>query len=194
MTEEKTYSSFEIMRALDIQKEKFRDWVNSGFVRASIPSPGRGQAARYTLEDIYSLALFIELLTHGFPRAMAATWVNRFRDSTRQVPYEDRQNDLELKIKHTDIPYKPLEPRKEPVYKSANFILFRRFSMGDTDVSFNVIWIIKDDWKVSLRSGSLWKQDDLLNQRKDEPFPWKSTLLINYRIIREAVDEALSKL
>lgn len=176
---EKTYSSFDIMRALQIPKEKLRDWIDRGFVPSTKPSPGRGLPAVYTKWDVYGLALFMELLSHGFPRDRASSMAKDYRDEY-------------------DI-YYPGDAESEPdvwtIFKPADYILFRREVDEDGNVNIRVSGAANDEWNVSLSTGDIYPED----AEHDYPGhpdlkPWSSILIIDYKKIRNSVDEALGKL
>jgi hypothetical protein len=128
--EERTFSSFEIMRALEIPKEKLRDWIDRGFIKASKPSPGRGRPAGFTKDDVYELALFMVLISKGFPRDIASGWGREARSQSNL-----HQN------------------------KPTNFILFRTRSYPDGQESLQAIGIIKESWRISLSHGWIYKED-----------------------------------
>lgn len=65
-TDERMYTSFQIMRTLKIERNEFQNWMKGGFIKATVPSPGRGRAAKFTLNDIYTIAFFIAFFGHGF--------------------------------------------------------------------------------------------------------------------------------
>jgi hypothetical protein len=175
---ETTFSSFEIMRALLIEKEKLRDWIDRGFIKASKPSPGRGKPAAFSVKDIYGLALFMELINHGFPRERAAYMVERYHFATE---YEDFTGDGETAV------------FEEP----ADFILFRRETDNQGNLIIKAITIQSDNSVISLLSGedvSCFDNGIIEKIKSQKPRDWNSMLVINYKKIREAVDEALKKL
>lgn len=169
---ERTYSSFEIMRALEIPKEKLRDWIDRGFITASIPSPGRGRPAGFTKSDIYGLALFIQLLYYGFPRESAARMVESYR----------AQYDI----------YYPGDKNREPdtwrrMHEPSDFIIFR----NETDKTV-IFGTVNEKWNISMRTGDVFPEGG--NTDKEDSKSWDSILIINYKKIRDGVDEALAKL
>ncbi len=74
------YSTLDIENGLKIDRERLRVWTSKGFVAPSIPSPGRGRKAEFTLLDVYCVALFSKLVgTFGMSRKVAAEFVDGFK-------------------------------------------------------------------------------------------------------------------
>ena len=72
------YSTLDIVKALEIPRERLRDWMNRGFVRPSKPAEGQGSRAVFTKIDVYGIALFQHLLSMGFNREPASEYVHKF--------------------------------------------------------------------------------------------------------------------
>ena len=72
------FSTFDIAKHLGIPRERLKDWMNQGFVRASIPAQGQGTRAVFTRVDVYSVQLFQTLINHGYQRKVAAQLVEKF--------------------------------------------------------------------------------------------------------------------
>jgi hypothetical protein len=72
---EDLYSTLDIVKALDIPRERLRDWMTRGFIKPSLPSTGKGTIAIFTKADIFGVALFGKLLEKGFKREMAAEYI-----------------------------------------------------------------------------------------------------------------------
>lgn len=178
MIEGRTYSSFDIMKALQIPKEKLRDWIDRGFVPTTKPSPGRGLPAVYSRTDIYGLALFMELISHGFPREKASEMVNEYRDSFDMYYPGDGESGPDIWT----------------IDKFADYIIFRRETDEAGNTNIKVMGAPNDTWHITLWSGQLVPEDseDEFPGHPDLK-PWNSLLVINYKKIRDAVDEALAK-
>ena len=177
---EQTFSSFEIMRALHIEKEKLRDWIERGFIRASKPSPGRGKPAAFSVKDIYGLALFMELLSYGFSRERASHLADTYRHSI-EVDVSDVDEDGNIAEFWTlDDQY------------AADFILFHRKTDFDGNPIINARTLTNDKERISLRTG--WPTAKNIKPEAEIKKYWDSLLIINYKKIRDMVDEALRKL
>lgn len=72
------YSTFDIVKTLKIQREKLKDWMTQGFIKPSIPAPGQGRKAIFTLLDVYGIGLFARLIEFGFKRHLAAEFIHSF--------------------------------------------------------------------------------------------------------------------
>ena len=69
------FSSFDVLKILDIEKERFLEWIKKGFVAPTVKAKGRGTRAAFSLLDIYKIAVFNKLLVGGFERRKAAELV-----------------------------------------------------------------------------------------------------------------------
>ncbi len=72
------FSTLDIVKALEIPRERLRSWMKEGFVRAAVPARGQGTKALFRRSDIYSIALFGDLLGAGFRREIAASHMQEF--------------------------------------------------------------------------------------------------------------------
>jgi hypothetical protein len=72
---EDIYSTLDIVKALNIPRERLRDWMTRGFIKPSLPSTGKGTIAIFTKADIFGVALFGKLLEKGFKREMASEYI-----------------------------------------------------------------------------------------------------------------------
>jgi len=102
------FSTLDIVKALDIPRERLRDWMNKGFVKPTTPAEGQGTKAIFTRGDVYCVALFQRLLEVGFKR----------EDASRQVIiFSEYPSNIELsniiilpivrkdgKLQHSDFP------------------------------------------------------------------------------------------
>lgn len=57
-----SFSSLDIIKILDIQKERFRDWHSRKFVVASQESTKQGKKALFSRLDVYGVGLFKEFV------------------------------------------------------------------------------------------------------------------------------------
>lgn len=65
------YSTFDIVKGLGIARERLREWMTRGFVVPSVQADGVGTKALFSIEDVYRVELFKELLAVGFNRISA---------------------------------------------------------------------------------------------------------------------------
>lgn len=62
---EKEYNMRDVLNAVDIPRERFKEWIAKGFIKASIQE-SQGEGARminkYSLDDVYKIAIFKEMI------------------------------------------------------------------------------------------------------------------------------------
>lgn len=57
-TETEGYSTLDIVKSLDIPRERLRDWMNRGFITPSKEAKGQGTKALFSRIDVYAISLF----------------------------------------------------------------------------------------------------------------------------------------
>jgi len=68
-----SYTTFALVKALSIPRHTLQSWLDLGFITPSIKkAEGIGTKALFTLDDIYVVALFRELLGVGVDRKLAS--------------------------------------------------------------------------------------------------------------------------
>jgi hypothetical protein len=72
---ERTYSTFEVMKAVKIDRERLRPWMEKGFIPVSQLATGQGTRAIFTTRDVYAVALFKRLVDAGLNRKRASALV-----------------------------------------------------------------------------------------------------------------------
>jgi len=78
------FSTLDIVKALNIPRERLRDWMNHGFVVPTTRSEGQGTKAVFTRDDIYLVALFVDLLKKGFKRDRASDLIRKASEILRK--------------------------------------------------------------------------------------------------------------
>jgi DNA-binding transcriptional MerR regulator len=71
----KQYKMKDITRVLKIKATALQQWIDRGYVAPSIKGSGPGTRNIWSLEDIFSLGIFKELLKSGFSRDEAADFI-----------------------------------------------------------------------------------------------------------------------
>jgi hypothetical protein len=71
------FTTFDIMKALEIPRERLREWINRGFVKPHQSADGQGTKAIFTRSDVYAVALFKRFIEHGITRKAAAAELSR---------------------------------------------------------------------------------------------------------------------
>jgi hypothetical protein len=72
---EKEFSTFDVMKLLDIKRERLREWMNKDFIMPTIPADGVGSKAIFSILDIYKIAVFKILVDAGMNRRKASVWI-----------------------------------------------------------------------------------------------------------------------
>ena len=101
---EDLYSTIDISKALNIPRERLRDWMVRGFIKPSLPSTSKGTIAIFIRTDVICVALFMKLVTKGFKREAAAEYVDfltEYPDLTNSINFimlksVVRNNDLDV--------------------------------------------------------------------------------------------------
>lgn len=73
------YSTLDIIKGLNIPRERLRGWMKEGFIKPTVPALGQGTKAIFTLDDVYGIALFQSLISIGFHRKIAAVAMETVR-------------------------------------------------------------------------------------------------------------------
>jgi hypothetical protein len=82
------FTTFDIVKALDIPRERLQDWINREFIKPSIPAMGQGTKAIFTRDDVYSVALFKSFIEQGYNRLMAGVNCKKFTKYGRLKYYK----------------------------------------------------------------------------------------------------------
>lgn len=121
---EDIYSTIDIVKALNIPRERLRDWMTRGFIRPSLPATGKGTIAIFTKTDVYAVALFERLLMRGFKREVAAQYISsfisqKFADALNYILFWSSTHDKDNILNANFIFGK--SPLKIEINKSGNF-------------------------------------------------------------------------
>jgi hypothetical protein len=100
-----SFSTLDIGRALDIPRERLRDWMNRRFVQPTVNATGQGRKAVFTRSDVYGIAFFRTLIESGFSREVAADYVRLFLEREKNEP--DHQKTVrivfKIRVKHISV-------------------------------------------------------------------------------------------
>jgi hypothetical protein len=72
------FSTLDIVKVLEIPRERLRSWMKEEFVQPSVPAKGQGTKAIFSRHDVYAVSLFNDLLGAGFRREIAASHMGEF--------------------------------------------------------------------------------------------------------------------
>jgi hypothetical protein len=173
------FSTLDIVKALKIPRERIRDWMNRGFVTATVSAEGQGTKAIFTRDDVYGVALFRRLVDYGFSREVAGNFVRAFAD---QIKKESGRSE----------------------YPETFYIMFRE--PGTSDLS-DVMRLGPGEWKVDVENAYIdWPASNpelkefYERDRIDHPEGhvkdknWKVLLIVNFEYLRREVDLALENI
>lgn len=172
------FSTFDIVKGLDIQRGCLREWMNYEFISPSVKADGQGTRAVFNLFDVQCVALFRNLLEFGFNRKEAAIFLKAFRDK--------------IKDKNEIIDY----------------IIFHSAIKNGVESIDEVTFLTPGEWKFDIKKGNIdWPLSNpkfkLTGKEKRIPadfkdtaskdINWKNILIVNYMEIRENVVKAMGK-
>ena len=104
------YTTFDVVRILDLKMERFQDWLKRGFIMPSIQYRfGHGKKKYFERWDIYLIRLFKHLLDSGISRKQAAMLI-------QAVGGFDPKKSTNIKKKPKFIGRRQQEPSSYPLY------------------------------------------------------------------------------
>ena len=72
------FSTLDIVKALEIPRERFREWLTRGYISPSIQeAKGQGTKALFNRTDVYMVAIFRYLIEIGIKREEAAKMIGQ---------------------------------------------------------------------------------------------------------------------
>jgi DNA-binding transcriptional MerR regulator len=74
------FSTFDVIKALKIPRERLRQWMNLGFITPTIAADGQGTKAIFTRQDAYRIELFRKLLEIGLQRKLAGQFIESYKE------------------------------------------------------------------------------------------------------------------
>ena len=175
------FSTLDIVKALSIPRERLRDWMNNGFVVPTIKSEGQGTKAIFTRNDIYLVALFVDLLKKGFKRYRASDLIKKasgaFKRNGSKSPafiiiyFMKNQKDTIL----AELIYDPVTR-----WDKIDLRWGGRISSAVT----------KEDEKMTLHSNDILTKDD--RQMLTSTREWENIHVVNFKNLKQKVDLDLS--
>jgi hypothetical protein len=179
------FTALDIFKALKIPRERLRAWMKLGFITPTVPAAGQGIKAVFTLDDVYGVSLFCELVENGFSRKVAGNFVKEFREQVKKE-------------------------KGSPSYPKTTYIMFRW--PGKTGKEFaDVSRLGSGAWKFDIESGYIdWPLSNpkfkltgdemrVPPRKGPEPPPykdknWRNIHMVNFETLCKEVDAALAKL
>ena len=69
------FTTFDIIKTINIPRERLQDWINREFIKPTTPAKGQGTKALFTINDVYQIELFRQLIEFGFKREFANKYI-----------------------------------------------------------------------------------------------------------------------
>lgn len=82
------FSTFDIIKALDIDRERLREWMNWGYIKPSQSAQGQGTRASFSILDVYGVEIFRNLVEAGFSREAASIYADKIIKEEKRTKYE----------------------------------------------------------------------------------------------------------
>lgn len=83
------YSTLDICKAINITRERIRDWMNKGFIKPSIQeAKGQGTKALFSRNDIYLIILFFTLIRNGINRKKSSDIIQELGEDRKSKNFE----------------------------------------------------------------------------------------------------------
>ena len=176
------FSTLDIVKSIGVPRERLRDWMNNGFVWPTISSKGQGTKAVFTRDDVYLVALFVDLLEKGFKRDRASGFIG-----------------------------KTSEILKKKGSKNLAYIIIYFLKNKNNTVLAELIFDPVTRWdRIDLRWGGRIPAAIIEGNKKDDPKlkdfftetagqnqsstrEWENIHIVNFKYIKEKVDLDLSK-
>jgi len=166
-----------IVKNLKIPFGRLREWIVRGYIQPSFPSPGQGQAAEFTLEDVLKISAFKHMIDGGLTRETAASYIRSIGDlknagDTIVFTRSDSVTEIE-KRRGLERPLREGEFSTEPV-------------------SFSIVPAV-----IATVTGTIpiptIKTKNARRCDLDLPEDWSDVYVLNFRKIRESVEKAFGR-
>jgi hypothetical protein len=156
------FTTFFIIKALGIPRERLQDWMNRGFITPTIAAKGKGSKALFTLDDVYGIAFFQSLLRKGLNRGVAAGIVQEFLrlDDPKIISYVLLRYETASGGPQSIMPFQEKNPESSDGH-----------------------------WSLDLATGTC--RSDFLVEPLRENYDWDGILILNFRSIKKGVDTKL---
>jgi hypothetical protein len=168
-----SYQLKDVLRIIDIPRERFNEWSARGFVNASIENQkGSRIFKEYTIEDIYSICVFRHLIEEcSVSRESASTAISIWKTHLKENPDDLKNGILFLVVSKFDTD-KQTENKRE--------MRIMPFSLPNWNTSDN-------------RYVRLMKFTMQLMQTEDEEKhgEWSHILIVNIKNILDGIDTRL---
>lgn len=177
------FSTFDIVKGLDIQRGRLREWMNYEFISPSVKADGQGTRAVFNLFDVQCVALFRNLIEYGFNREAAARFL---KDFTKEIKKEKNNQNYPETV-YIYIRSKNKDGKSVPDVKRLGPGAWKfDIETGDVD------WALSNP-KFKLSGDEVRIPADNLDGPPHKHKSWRNVLMINYKEICEEVNRAMGK-
>jgi DNA-binding transcriptional MerR regulator len=158
------FTTFDIIKALKIPRERLREWMKLGFIKPTIAADGQGTKALFSRQDAYRVELFRRLIQIGLQRKLAAQFIESYNEPRGNHRWGESYLCIRLGARKT-----------KPEYKYGTY--FTKY-------------IASDDQKIDLVKGFI--DDEALAAEFDDR--WDYIQIVNLKRLEAATDRMLEKL
>lgn len=160
------FSTLDIVKALGIERECLREWMNRSFIKPTISAQSQGKKAVFTRLDVYRVELFRQLVAEGLDRNRSCIFANFYK--TRMKTDAGDLNYLVIRFGPITMDGVEMEP------------------------THSAFFAVRGD-KILLEEGCVdGKEKEPSRMKCDDK--WSIMHLVNLKALRNKVDFALEKL
>ena len=140
------YSTFDIERIFKIKKTRLFEWIDPkyNYVVPSQRADGKGSKTLFSIDDLYTLYLFINLLRLGASRLAASEYsklidFNNVGEGKKQFKYAYRIEDVVSKPLMSAGAWKTVPAHKLPAEKDDEELFFLRVNLVNIKKQVNLL-------------------------------------------------------
>jgi len=108
MAPNRYYTTFDIVKIIDIKMQRLQDWIKRGFIKPSHEEQvGRGIKKYFDRTDLYIIQLFKHLVENGITREEALSWTSNVKEAIKmdqlslKIQLENREDSSQRLIDWT---------------------------------------------------------------------------------------------
>jgi hypothetical protein len=193
---ENEFSTLDIVKALKIPRERLRDWMNRSFIEPSVSADGQGTKAIFTLHDVYSVALFQALINSGFNRETSSRFVKYYMEQEKKKKEIKIKKNARIFPEPDYILIRIPEDRKEFTHiMDLTAYVDKRYSPNINLESGLPETEASKAFRARPDADEIFAEMERKRTRGMEiNTKWSILHIVNYKAIRDKVDEALKEL
>ena len=101
---EREYTTPELLKAVDIKRSRFQQWLDYGYVDPSVKNASsQGDRHLFSLKDIYTVAVFKSLIEYGFSRKLTGSMIDLIRVSIDKDCVISMPGDIDITVKYDSV-------------------------------------------------------------------------------------------